>query len=196
MDVQITRHGINAGNPYKWAFLVARMAVKGPWRREKNPTRDTTQWVFHMGWVKVYFMTLEHWGHRTKRWKERLQALLLILTFRPVYVEFSSFCCDTGNFSWADRFNNGLEAWKHMRPEALDGGDGPTYARVMKDQESIDYYFPPPCDHEYFAGPVGSCGVSICFKCGHHEGLARCFCGWAASGGDGARELEAMGETL
>ena len=40
------------------------------------------------------------------------------------------------------------------------------------------------------------CGVSICWECGHHEGLARCFCGWSASGGDGCQELIDMGERI
>lgn len=42
-----------------------------------------------------------------------------------------------------------------------------------------------------------SCGVAICTRCGAHEGLERCFCGWSATrGSDGARELVEMGETL
>jgi hypothetical protein len=36
----------------------------------------------------------------------------------------------------------------------------------------------------------------VCSKCGNHVGLARCFCGWAADGGDGRRQLEEMGETI
>lgn len=40
------------------------------------------------------------------------------------------------------------------------------------------------------------CGVFVCSSCEQHEGLARCFCGWSASGGDGYRELAEMGENL
>jgi hypothetical protein len=40
------------------------------------------------------------------------------------------------------------------------------------------------------------CGAKVCTTCGEHKGLVRCYCGWSASGGDGARELEEMGETL
>lgn len=40
------------------------------------------------------------------------------------------------------------------------------------------------------------CGVWVCDTCGHHKGLARCFCGWSADGGDGRQELIAMGETI
>ena len=40
------------------------------------------------------------------------------------------------------------------------------------------------------------CGVFVCEECDNHEGLARCFCGWAASGGDGYNELLEMGETI
>ena len=40
------------------------------------------------------------------------------------------------------------------------------------------------------------CGVSVCWECGHHEGLARCYCGWSRDGGDGRAELIEMGETI
>lgn len=38
------------------------------------------------------------------------------------------------------------------------------------------------------------CGAHVCESCDGHHGLARCYCGWSASGGDGARELIEMGE--
>jgi hypothetical protein len=41
-----------------------------------------------------------------------------------------------------------------------------------------------------------SCGVNVCHDCGHHERLVRCFCGWAASGGNGRAELVELGETI
>ena len=40
------------------------------------------------------------------------------------------------------------------------------------------------------------CGVFVCGACGEHKGLARCFCGWSASGGNGRYELEEMGERI
>ena len=40
-----------------------------------------------------------------------------------------------------------------------------------------------------------NCGAWVCV-CGWHNGLARCYCGWSASGGDGYAELVAMGETI
>ncbi len=40
------------------------------------------------------------------------------------------------------------------------------------------------------------CGVQVCYECRDHKGLVRCYCGWAASGGDGHAELIAMGETI
>jgi hypothetical protein len=40
------------------------------------------------------------------------------------------------------------------------------------------------------------CGVRVCDDCGNHHGLARCYCGWSASGGDGRAELTEMGETI
>ena len=41
-----------------------------------------------------------------------------------------------------------------------------------------------------------SCGAKVCDDCGHHHGLARCYCGWSADGTDGRRELLEMGETI
>jgi hypothetical protein len=40
------------------------------------------------------------------------------------------------------------------------------------------------------------CGADVCNDCNHHQGMARCYCGWAVSGGDGRRELVEMGETI
>lgn len=40
------------------------------------------------------------------------------------------------------------------------------------------------------------CGAWVCAECGAHRGLARCFCGWAADGGDGRVQLVEGGETI
>jgi hypothetical protein len=40
------------------------------------------------------------------------------------------------------------------------------------------------------------CGCDVCRDCDHHQGLARCFCGWSMYGGDGRAELIEMGENL
>lgn len=40
------------------------------------------------------------------------------------------------------------------------------------------------------------CGAYVCDDCGDHRGLARCYCGWSASGGNGRAELIEMGETI
>jgi len=40
------------------------------------------------------------------------------------------------------------------------------------------------------------CGAEVCGDCRDHKGLARCYCGWSAGGGDGERELREMGETI
>ena len=56
--------------------------------------------------------------------------------------------------------------------------------------------------HEYEAKPDGSrrldanCGAYVCLGCGDHEGLARCYCGWATDGGNGVAQLQAMGENV
>ena len=49
-------------------------------------------------------------------------------------------------------------------------------------------------NHEYHLSHY--CGVDVCLECRHHKGLARCFCGWSTSGGDGRQELIDMGETI
>lgn len=41
-----------------------------------------------------------------------------------------------------------------------------------------------------------SCGAKVCNVCREHKGLARCYCGWSASGMDGYAELVEMGETI
>jgi len=40
------------------------------------------------------------------------------------------------------------------------------------------------------------CGAYVCVECENHNGLARCFCGWALNGGDGRHQLQDMGETI
>ena len=40
------------------------------------------------------------------------------------------------------------------------------------------------------------CGALVCNGCDYHNGLARCYCGWSESGGDGRAELVEMGENL
>jgi hypothetical protein len=40
------------------------------------------------------------------------------------------------------------------------------------------------------------CGALVCIDCGYHDGLARCFCGWAEDGGDGYQQLRDMGEPV
>lgn len=40
------------------------------------------------------------------------------------------------------------------------------------------------------------CGADVCDECGGHVGMARCYCGWSASGRDGRRELIEYGEQI
>ena len=49
-------------------------------------------------------------------------------------------------------------------------------------------------EHEY-EFDMG-CGAKVCYDCGDHEGLGRCYCGWAESGGDGYQELIDVGEQI
>tara|TARA_R100000501_G_C2523565_1_gene49698 strand:+ start:295 stop:483 length:189 start_codon:yes stop_codon:yes gene_type:complete len=48
------------------------------------------------------------------------------------------------------------------------------------------------CEYEWDRG----CGADVCYECNDHKDLARCFCGWSASGGNGRQELEEMGENM
>jgi hypothetical protein len=54
-----------------------------------------------------------------------------------------------------------------------------------------------PCDacgrESYFEN---YCGAWVCAHCGKHVGLARCYCGWAANGGDGRAQLVELGENI
>ncbi len=50
------------------------------------------------------------------------------------------------------------------------------------------------CGGKYYFS--NHCGAQVCLECDHHKGLARCYCGWSASGGDGRKELVEMGETI
>lgn len=40
------------------------------------------------------------------------------------------------------------------------------------------------------------CGAYVCCRCGHHQGLCRCYCGWAADGGNGLQQLRELGENV
>lgn len=56
-----------------------------------------------------------------------------------------------------------------------------------------------PCDAKGCTGTAWgrrSCGAYVCDTCEKHVGLARCYCGWSASGRDGRAELIEMGETI
>ena len=50
------------------------------------------------------------------------------------------------------------------------------------------------CKHEYIFSDY--CGAKVCYGCDDHEGLARCYCGWANDKGNGREQLIEMGETI
>ena len=59
------------------------------------------------------------------------------------------------------------------------------------------------CKHEYDTYDDGItrvmdryCGAYICIDCGDHEGLVRCYCGWAENGGNGWEQLVCRAENL
>ena len=51
-------------------------------------------------------------------------------------------------------------------------------------------------DHDHYYERSRYCGVKVCIECNHHDGLARCYCGWALDGGDGRTQLVEMGENI
>jgi len=59
-----------------------------------------------------------------------------------------------------------------------------------------------PHVHTYEQKPGGerrmdaNCGAYVCLDCNDHDGLARCYCGWARDGGDGVAQLRAEGENV
>ena len=54
------------------------------------------------------------------------------------------------------------------------------------------------CQHEFEYEEY--CFANVCWHCREHRRLgrtlARCYCGWSQSGGDGRAELIEMGENL
>lgn len=62
-------------------------------------------------------------------------------------------------------------------------GQGTNAKVVRREDADVWFHFSRYCGA--FVGPGGE-----------HFGMARCYCGWAASGGNGIRELEEMGEVL
>lgn len=73
-------------------------------------------------------------------------------------------------------------------------GVGPAYVRDLSRDYVADEVRRCGCGGE--ATLSRYCGAFICHHCGEHDGLARCFCGWSASGRDGRRELIEYGENL
>lgn len=69
-----------------------------------------------------------------------------------------------------------------------DGGTG--YPRICEDCSEKGQ-----CAHA-IRHLDNSCGAKVCVVCSDHEGLDRCFCGWARDGGDGKQQLVEMGETI
>lgn len=50
--------------------------------------------------------------------------------------------------------------------------------------------------HEHTYEFHRACGAHVCTECDDHKGLARCYCGWSAEGGNGREQLIEMGETI
>jgi hypothetical protein len=53
-----------------------------------------------------------------------------------------------------------------------------------------------PCKCGGVARYEKHCAAYVCDTCESHVGLARCYCGWSASGGNGRQELAELGETI
>ena len=73
------------------------------------------------------------------------------------------------------------------------------WATMVRDAEEVHgkgQYHDCKGKHLYPTKMDRYCGAYLCENCGHHKGLARCFCGWSTSGQDGRRELIEMGEII
>ena len=81
-------------------------------------------------------------------------------------------------------------AQKHGKELGQEGWVDKPKVKEPPDDEEEEYLH----SHEYHFQSY--CGAYVCWDCDDHRGLARCYCGWAASGGSGRQELLDMGENL
>jgi hypothetical protein len=74
---------------------------------------------------------------------------------------------------------------KVAQGESLQG----KYGEATENSDELECH---NCDGKYSFN--NHCGAHVCEDCDDHKGLARCYCGWSASGDDGYRELSEGGE--
>lgn len=81
-----------------------------------------------------------------------------------------------------------LEGYQRACPEGTKFSlDERAWSNVVREEEQ--------CTHA-IRHLDNSCGAKVCVVCSDHEGLDRCFCGWARDGGDGKQQLIELGETI
>ncbi len=108
-----------------------------------------------------------------------------------------AFACDEqGNVDEARLNPAAAENLKRCRSGTVDGKPiGPAHIRPGRHQHVEPAVARcDACGGEATTHP--SCGAWVCHGCDNHLGLARCFCGWAASGGNGRAELEEYDEVM
>lgn len=105
-----------------------------------------------------------------------------------------SFPCNADGLVRVDDLNvDARENLRICRFKAIPVSDG----KVVRRTRIVVTEEVKKCDQcNGYAYLSRGCGVFVCSKCGEHEGLARCYCGWSASGGNGADELREMGEVI
>jgi len=139
----------------------------------------------HLAWVPlVYRLRFVFWMERMRqRHHRRVQrARYLYARFtvlrraRPVWVAFHGYCCDTGPFTWVNRYSwegwrwPGLLAWQATHYDALAfASDGPTDYSLVPASEVEDHK-PHTCQG-CGAGdaPYSSSGYHLCLPCEQRE---------------------------
>jgi hypothetical protein len=117
-------------------------------------------------------------------------------------IEGFAWMCDDCGLIWEKKWHaetcirrSHVRVWEQRYGGYVENGihrGGKAFPRVAIGRRPVVVR---QCAHEH-APLHRTCGVGVCYDCGDHKGLVRCFCGWAASGGNGRRELLEMGETL
>jgi hypothetical protein len=116
---------------------------------------------------------------------------------------FSFQCDEHGNVDMqrlqSPDHEAGLENYRLCQSGLMRDRQGNTVSPGYVRRDHWSYVVPAAARCDSCAGEAEMnpyCGAWVCHQCGNHLGMARCYCGWAISGGDGQHELVEMGETI